>query len=421
MKVNRWPALFLVLLLIFFCGCHKNNATPSEAGGVNSASGTSGAAGMSDDESVRVLKWIIPDGLPFPNASYLNQVLKEKGIHSKIEFVAKSEDHYAQDVAGAKGRGEEADILFSSFHRIGNYTDPYRDFVKNNLFLVLDGYLKDDLGQKLVSQYNAKAWETFVVDGSVYGVGTNYEIPWQRVSAYDTALAQKYGITPEQVNAPLWTWESWLPKMAQGESGTPNFTPVGIPTYELLLRHYSCFESISGLFVDEEAATPSVVNIFETKEGIRLWNTLRDYQSKGYILTPARADQLAQQGKEAATFLEVVQITSDSSFKERYSNNFSFVPFGNNYVTNNTNAIGVASWSRHPKEAFEVLASILTDPELSNAAIWGQEGENYSVVEGHAVQAGTTDQYVNPKVDFGNNWLAYPPLGEPVNKAADYN
>jgi len=54
-------------------------------------------------------------------------------------------------------------------------------------------------------------------------------------------------------------------------------------------------------------------------------------------------------------------------------------------ITGTERCYGIASWSEHKQEAFEVLKLLYTDSEFANIMRFGKKGETYEIVEGRAV------------------------------------
>ena len=108
-------------------------------------------------------------------------------------------------------------------------------------------------------------------------------------------------------------------------------------------------------------------NIFEDKNAIKLFNTIRKYYDKGYIETNVTEYSVNN-------MLCCIELASPM-----YNEIHSIISKG--YLENSeiNSAVGISSESKHKKEAFELLALINTDPELCNIIYNGIENRNYVI------------------------------------------
>lgn len=408
--------ILFVLILCIFWGITQKKAKNS-----STKSASPGSKKL-------VINWLIPEGLHHASEDYLNKILSQKGYDFDVHYIVKDKNNYQLEVAKSKSSGEAIDIITADFPTVGDYWNPYFDLAKSGYYLPLEPYLKTDSGKKLYDAYDQKVWKALDIGGSYYAVTDNFIIPWQHVIIYNKKIADKYNIDASKLSPNIWDWEGMLAKIANGEKSNKNFKAILYIDYNFLpelLPGYSQLSDLTGtnIGINENGTTLKAVNIFTTDYGKKLWKTLQNYEQKGYMQT--REQAISQTSiNEGDFFIQYRDINSDAYFEEnkQYFPGCSYVKIGEDYVTSNLSSgcNGIASWSKHPDEAFELLSAIMTDPDLSNAFIWGQKGVDYDLVNGHTVAHGTQDGYAQGNILFGNNFIAYPSISEPVSKARDF-
>ncbi len=379
----------------------------------------SGEADPADQETedALVITWLVEQGTAFTDTSYLNKLLAEKGLPYKLEIITAESEDYVDYVREMKAQEEPVDIIFSGYSFIAQAKTNYDIFIEEDIYMSLDSYLGDQA--QLKGSYSDKVWEALKRSGETYGISINYVVPWQPVVIYNTDIAAQYDIDMDIFAQPVWEWEETLAAVQQQESDDFYVLDFSCVSFEYYLYHYTeCLSSHTGIVVDEEADKLQAVNVFETQEFHDIYDTLVKYSEAGYIGDGLRGEESG----EYRYMISQGDITTDSYVANIFLEDEAYVPVGEAYVTNDLTNLsnGIASWSSHPEEAFELLAAVMSDEELSTAFIWGREGIDYKVTGGQAHALEAPSVHLNPQREFGNMLLTYPDIYQPADFQQEY-
>ena len=431
----RKVSSLIVALVILACGCSPTenweDTPPIDVEPTSESQPVTTIEPTAESQPVTPINWIIPKGTTHISESYINQLLIEKGLPYSINFIEKGEKderdytiNYLDEVLLAKENGEEADLIFSGYGWVGSVDEPIgHNIIAEGVYLPLDDFLKTELGDKLRGAYHDLVWESFETDGSVYGVSCNKMSLWRKAVVYNAAMAEKYEIDPARLAQPLWDLEPLLAEILEGESDNPDFRPVQWSHPLSMMPDYTMISSTQFLFCDETSGDTRAENIYDTEEMRMLWDTAQDFQSKGYMQTMEQCMQSLQNQNPEDTFMSYDIIMCPTYFERVFDGTgMAYVPIGEYVYADDFNYanIGVASWCTRPEDAFSLLASIMSDPSLSNAFTWGLEGTNYSLVDGRAVKTGLNG-ITFPYQLSGNEMISYPGFYEPVDKQSEFD
>lgn len=311
----------------------------------------------------------------------LNEVMEEKGLPYQIQFANISipfEGDYETYVNAYIEEIEKGDFDIITCPGVQNCYDTYKMIADKGLLVPWDDFLKNGgTGQKLKTAYPSPTWEAVKYDGVVYGVptlitGLNY------YAVFNVDYAEKYGIDLSTVR--FSDLDEILHKAAEGEFGEGNQTFVpstpwqhfwregyeGSPC-EMVYIHGPQGKWAAEYSYSEEAAENLIKNSFSMPSAIRL---------------------------QAVEFPEF-----NLKFK------------GNGYK------VGVGAKSEHKEEAMEAVAAIYSDADLSNALVYGKEGESYYIENGLAFPMGDYMlAEMKQQISFGNPFLTMPSYKDSSNK-----
>lgn len=311
----------------------------------------------------------------------LNEVMEEKGLPYQIQFANVSipfEGDYETYVNAYIEEIEKGDFDIITCPGVQNCYDTYKMIADKGLLVPWDDFLKNGgTGQKLKTAYPSPTWEAVKYDGVVYGVptlitGLNY------YAVFNVDYAEKYGIDLSTVR--FSDLDEILHKAAEGEFGEGNQTFVpstpwqhfwregyeGSPC-EMVYIHGPQGKWAAEYSYSEEAAENLIKNSFSMPSAIRL---------------------------QAVEFPEF-----NLKFK------------GNGYK------VGVGAKSEHKEEAMEAVAAIYSDADLSNALVYGKEGESYYIENGLAFPMGDYMlAEMKQQISFGNPFLTMPSYKDSSNK-----
>lgn len=213
----------------------------------------------------------------------LNDLLKENGYDFTVQFrIIPMEIQISEDwidvVLAMKENGIEADVL-------PFWLSDIKQAVKNELVESIDAIYSENERERLEKALSSRFWELTSVYGENYGIGNLYA-PAPYGWAVNKSIMEKYGLTYETINKPIWELEDIFKMVAEGEANNSNFTvfsfvpgymdyyiPVILPDPSLPI----------GFWTSTDTGEISVSNIFETNEMQSVISVLNKYDENGYL------------------------------------------------------------------------------------------------------------------------------------------
>lgn len=406
------------ILIIFTCvcivinllsGCQKVETEQMETKEIKGMEESSTSA--RDEEQVTKLIWQSGQGFK-EHEAYFNQVLRQKGLPFEVEFID-------SDTAQNEQKVDLREVSWT-------WMEPY-DITEDMLegrFLDLDEYLDSEEGKVIKDSLPQNVWDTYKLDGKQYTVLSVGFIPAKIVYIWDTELAKKYDVHPENWDGNIWEHAGELSKVCEGEKGTNSFVTVeGLRLYSQYLEGMTQPLGIYYPFVIRETDDfPSAELLYETPEYQEYLAGVQELYEKG-IYDPDVEENPEQSVK---SFLKI-----DADFKTKDA--YAAWQEDGFWDTHEVKEVwqqplwrlstcafetGITAGSEHPGEAFSLLCGLYEDPDLVNALMWGEEGKNYEVC-GNTAEKPVTGGYI-PALYVGNNFLAYAEVGQDENKKELY-
>ncbi|MDE6724051.1 MAG: hypothetical protein K2J79_00445 [Ruminiclostridium sp.] len=337
-----------------------------------------------------VLVWVIQEtgyerNYPF-RTKEVNEYLDSQGNDFAVCFYPiealvtdKQNDFYTDYVKDMVKRGEQADIIYSSYTYIeeGGSNAYYKD-VYNGLFEPLDKYFDTDIGQRLYDLMPEKHWDGLRVGGSIYGIdGTMLTLSDDYGYYVNAELADKYGFdTAKSVEEQL-----DILKRVKKEENCDVFAMSGDK-----IGTASCFADIKeitgAVYWNDETHTAECVLdnaqyvdrlkfLYEVKKEGLFTNINNKNLKIFFIFQDNKAGVSTVYNSEQITEIDYFdnKIQAYPVFKEPTSVRSSYM------------ATGICTASKNKEKAFELLALTQTDPYLNNLLTFGLEGTDYTLVE----------------------------------------
>lgn len=408
MKRLRKLTAFLTAAAILSVGGCANTATPQSNGG--------------NEESDKLTLYWMSESRP-KNISYFNRLLEEKGYDFQVEFlcVENTDNNYEFVEAAQEYREKQTpvDILEPGYVWVENYRRPYLEFAKGGMYLPLNDYLNTEGGKKVWDVCEERVWDRLKIDGSYYAIPKNHLYARPSAIVYRSDLAEQYSIDPQVFQKDISEWEPAL-RTIQQKVQTEGFYAMECPyDFSTFLGRYHYTEPYElgvGIVADESTDVREVINFYETEAAEHLWSTVRSYIDKGYM-----PETCHEQNTRYFSFSSLLM--TDSQAQENASDFGggtwkSEIYTGDIYMNgaNEANVLGIASWSAHPEETFELITAVMTDAELSNALVWGELETDYIEMNGRRY---LTNGGYPP--DFEANYMLIEPMPtEPVEKKELY-
>ncbi len=359
-----------------------------------------------------VLVWAFEETLYERHAPFytdkVNEYLDEQGCEFAVCFypVAVEYDFDAMypNAMLAKTKeisnsGERIDII-SSIN--------YAEFVFDDLYEPLDEYMKTDIGQELYRAFPVKLWESFRINGGIYGVSGDMENVLSPDHGYyvNAELAEKYGY---DVTKPVVEQLDILKAVKENEKDVDVFSTY--PNFDSIVYFMNAKMLSSTVYWNSETHSAEL-SIDNPKyiEGLRLYDTLKrvgvlkitDMSNSGSFFI--RVDNVNGAGIGYAD-MKPVEV-------DYFGNTVTAIPVftEKSAVRTGQYATGICSKSENKEKAFELLTKVFTDTVLNNLLVYGIEGENYTLENGVVKEVPVTDAFnINPHntLRFANQMICH--------------
>lgn len=252
----------------------------------------------------------------------------------------------------------------------------YEEFVHHGLYVPIDEYFSTDSGMKLFNLMPKKFWESLRINGRIYGINAAalYTLSLDWGYYVNAELAEKYNF---DISKPILEQLDVLKNVSKNENNCDIFSsPLRINN----IVHCADVKAIvPGIYLNEETCSAEcILDNFQYIEKLRLYDTL----NRNNLLTDMSfgiSDRffIMQENIPGATEYNMTE-----SVEIEYGGNIiNAIPIFNQptAIRNCPVATGICSFSDYKDKAFELLASVYTDPILNNLLTFGIEGEDYSL------------------------------------------
>lgn len=355
----------------------------------------------------------------------LNRRLREDyGCNFQVQFewIWADGDEYQNTVYERYQNNETTDIFFTGLGYHGQ-EGAYDSMVKKGLLYQWDDLLEQtDYGQKLYGAFHEMFWQTMYSKDGIYGLCcANPQIYYDAtllVRAEYSSAIEDYG----EVTS-LWDLRNVLEQLAaENPDSLQDMSGIFVDIDSLCtLEGYTpVINGYWGLYFVEEDNSVKVINAAEDEHFLKMWqeiqycnnisgNTLSNteaYQSGNFVFAFLGTNLLTLYNEQL--LVNTLQINVET---------LAQVPEALIYARNAVTSI--ASWSKHPEEAMELLSLIATQPELSNLLTYGIEGVHYDLVGGTVVPISSGSAY-SALASPANRTITYPNGLEPENKTEIY-
>lgn len=368
-----------------------------------STAGTSGNASGSSKDDVTLL-WYTegdqPDDLQLV-LDKLNPILKEKiGATVDIRFVSNAD--YDEKMTSVINSGEAFDICFTC-----DWANSYAINARKGAYLDLTPYLDGD-NKALKEAIDSRFWEGVTIDGKIYGVPANKELPYAPVWAFTKELVDKYSLDIDSVTD-LASLEPLLKTIKENE---PEIIPLPLRASDIpgIIDQYdipAARELPAYVRYDDETRT--VVNPFEQEDVLKNLHTIHDYFVKGYINQDAATNK--QKLKNRLIYCGWYCPGAEEIWGNQAGYEVVCRPRYENYYST-TSCIGslqaVSANSKHPAEAVKFLELLNTDPEIKNLVTYGIEGTHYEKTSDTSIKLlEASSRYTTDYYTLGNELIMY--------------
>lgn len=331
----------------------------------------------------------------------VNPILKEKiGATVDIRFISNAD--YDEKMTSVINSGEAFDICFTS-----DWANSYAINAGKGAYIDLVPYL-DGENKALKEAVDSRFWDGVTINGKIYGVPTNKELPYAPVWAFTKELVDKYNLDISSVS----DLASLEPLLATIKENEPEIIPLPLRSSDIpgIIDHYdipASREMPAYLRYDDESRT--VVNPFEQEDVLNNLRVVRDYFEKGYINQDAATNK--QKLKNRLIYCGWYSPGAEEIWGNQAGYEIVCAPRYENYYST-TSCIGslqaVSANSKHPAEAVKFLELLNTDPEIKNLITYGIEGTHYKKTSDTSIELlEDSSKYSTDYYTLGNEFIMY--------------
>ncbi|MBE6871009.1 MAG: DUF3502 domain-containing protein [Ruminococcaceae bacterium] len=370
-------------------------------------------------------------------ARAINEYLDKKGYDFFIDLYSMNGDWSGYSfVSDLKKDGVQADIIETNgcMDPIG---DAYYAYVRDGFFAPMTEFFETESGKELRAFYDEKIWEAAEINDEVYGVTTRAVNDYQRVYVFNKAILEKYELSVDDFTGDLEKDYELFKRVYDAEiKETPDFVTVlfnesseTLP-YERVMTN-SVFPRCIVAKTGEENG--NILNLYEQQDVAQKLYTVKKYMDSGfcqqgrlpedmhnffciYTLVGKKYEmrEIAQKNAPITMKGELLPLPDDVQIEGKWLEGTTRV------ITAIERCFGVASWSEHKDEAFEVIKLMSTDAEFANILMYGKEGSTYEIEAGKAVYTMSESEIGARGSFYINELLLLPRKGEAENKAEIY-
>lgn len=416
-KTLRLSTLALASLMFVsaaLTGCSGGNESTESTGGQTSAE--SGKEDGKKEEPVELVWYTVASQPPADLemvVDELNKYLVEK-INVKLNVTAMSYPDYNEKMPVMINSGESFDICFTS-----SGDNPYVMNASRGAFLDLTPYLENE-GKEMFEAIDERFWEGIKIDGKVYAVPSQKELPWAPTFKFSTELVEKTGLElPEMIS----TLDELEPFLAKAKEVAPDTEALGVNKNGLKPVFYAPYDMHASELVP--AGTEyygdnvyKVVNPLETDYALDFCLQMRDFYEKGYV----PADAATNPKKPKVSFVDFghYQPYAEQIWERSQGYPVSVVPVAKPIAATGSSMgsmHAVSITSQYPSEAVQVLNLLNTDPYVKNLLTYGIEGVHYEKTGDNSIKfLDKSKDYKMPSYTLGNHFIGYTVDPDPADK-----
>lgn len=409
MTIKKYFSIFcLFAIVVSICGCsNEKTISVNESGGIENTKDLK-ESDSKEDDSVNLVwltdsTWV--DDVSESRKNAINNRIHELGYNYSLSFYGINSDTYKSyqrgiDKAKKEGKG---DLMWTG---LGDGENPEEDGtyirqIKKGNLLSLNTWLKSEDGEKLKKEYGKNIWKRISYKGNIYGVYNEKE---QEYSTYLLINAEKVKDKPDFMNEgffdvkKLCKWINEYKNISEpalyllwndlGEYYSDRFTNLGyIGVYD-------------GLYMSEDGIFQ---NVWENNDVRSFWESMVELKHDGLLSCDNNEDYSeALGGNFLSMIIKIPAEIMDGDYL--YLEDGKKIPVysykvSSRYINKMENDIhGVVTWSKYPEQSKKLLTLVNTDKKLANLISFGEEGKDYSLVNGKVVGEKHVSSYCPTKL-----------------------
>ncbi len=390
-----------VLLLSVCCLCACGRGSDPASVSETPAAPPAATAGVVPDsvrgDPVRLV-WITDkawvDRLSGNRKEAVNRRIRELGYNIEVSFLGldgmdleeDGYDTYQNGISACK-KEKKGDLMWTGAGDGEDETkeDTYVRHVREKNLLPLKKWLQSGEGKKLYDAYDKNIWDSITCGDEIYSVSNDTVRGFPTALVFNEEMAGKLDTEwKEKTEITLSDVCQFLEQYAQTDSPRLFLQWNYLRDYEDTFRGLGFFRITEGVYMNPDGG---MENVWANELVCRFWKAAARIKEKGELYWDD-SDVLTESA--AGTYPVSIRTvseeysTSDTQFLEdgttRKIRQYLFSIPMLDKMRNDVH--GVTRWSRHKKEAKQLLMLVNTDPELSNLLAFGIENEDYELKDG---------------------------------------
>ncbi|MBR2569713.1 MAG: ABC transporter substrate-binding protein [Paenibacillus sp.] len=391
-KGKRTLLLTLVMMLV-------SSMMLAACGGKDSGSATS-----KDEKPVELIWYTI--GTPQRDLNEVlqkvNEYTKEK-INATINMKMLDWGDYDQKMQVISASGEPYDIAFTSSWGFNYVTN-----AQKGAFYKLNDLL-DEHGQDLKNVIHPSFLEGAKINGELYAIPVNKELPAQRVFRFNDTLVKKYNFDISKVHT-LEDLEPMLKTVAEKENIKPISAAMGLPQmFDYVI------EGGIPIGVPLDSKDLKLELTLENPKIMEQYETMHKYYKAGYLPSDVATYTDANQSEALKTgrwFVDTAhyQPFAETSWSQGIPDKVVVQPAEEPYVYNwsvTGSMMAISAQSKYPEKAMEFINLLNTDKYLRNLINFGIEDKHYKRVDDNTIEPlpARKESYDMPQFTLGNFFI----------------
>ncbi len=364
-----------------------------------------------------------------PN-DYITDALNEYLVQSGAEYVVYFRRGTREEIELATLKNNEKQLmenLIQSVDIIQIKREYYYDMTKEGKLVPWNEYLASDEGRKLYEAMPKNNWKATEINGTIYGItGLSENLVGAPSYIVNKEIMQKYGITVDDLNKPIYELEGILLKVAEGEKDNENFRVISVDV------EYNYSPGISSFYLALSKAVFLPFDPYEEAglaiddpEYLKILKCLNKYSGMGLVgKSSTRLPEFFINLRFVSAmphanpwygsyFNEEGEFASEEDVIEIVLNDY----YGR-YIEKNKSANFISNYSKNKAYAFDFLNRVYTDPYITNLLLYGMENMNYIFVDGKISK--NLRYMLDDSQHIGNTYLSYPMCYEFPDKRERY-
>lgn len=390
-NVKKVVSVFLlaVLLMALCCGCGKE-----KAGG-----------------DVPTITWYLPCNSQKDLPAVLekaNEILVPK-VGAKLDLKLVDSGSFAEKMNMVIASNEEYDICFTS-----SWLNNFATNVTKGAYMAIDEYL--DKVPEFKNLIDEEIMRVGMIDGKTYAVPVRQVFPLQRAAVIEKKYIDELGFDTSTVK----TIEDLEPFFEKFHEAHPELYTVR--TYDVrenifTYRDLEIIGSSTEVCIRKSDKDLKVYPVYETDEWKYAVKKMAEYYEKGYIrqdIASVMDDSTDLKAGMYGVYFAQYKPGVEAELKNLYGRDVVVVPVEEPYMRYNSGIStmnAVSRNSKNPELAVKVMAEVATNKELYNLLVFGIEGVNYELKDGHVV-TNKDNPYGLQAWTFGDQFMAYPTEGQ---------